>query len=86
MQTRVLRTLTALLVATPLAAVAASDEKPAYKEADANGDGQVTVSEAVKVGVPKAEARSADIDDDGKLTQDDWKFVDMDAPSTGESG
>ncbi|MDZ7748556.1 MAG: hypothetical protein U5K43_06690 [Halofilum sp. (in: g-proteobacteria)] len=64
--------------------VPASDERPDYKEADANGDGQVSVSEATDVGVPKSEAKREDIDNDGKLTQADWKFVDMNGSSGGE--
>lgn len=83
---RIARTLMMLVLATPLAAVAASSDKPDFKEADADGNGKVTVSEAAKAGVPKDEAKREDIDDDGKLTRADWKFVDMQSDDQTGSG
>ena len=74
----------ALLVALPLVATAAEDaERPGFKQADANGDGKISVQEARDAGVPKAEAKREDIDNDGKLTRADWKFVDMEPKSGG---
>lgn len=73
-----IRLLGAALVALPLAAAAAGEgERPAFDKADANGDGKVSVAEAKQAGVPKAEAKREDIDDDSQLTKADWKFVDM---------
>lgn len=74
----------AALAAVPAMAVGA-EERPSFADVDANGDGKISVSEAVDAGVPKQEAKREDIDNDGKLTKADWKFVDMDAESS-ESG
>lgn len=52
-------------------------EKPSYKEADQNGDGKVTLSEAKAVGVREKSAKMADIDDNKSLTKNDWQFVDL---------
>jgi len=65
----------AILFALPLVAFAA--QKPSFSKADANGNGKVSIQEAMKVGVPKDQAKQADIDNDGKLTKTDWKFVNM---------
>lgn len=74
--------LAAACVTVPLAVGAAeTPETPAFSEADANGDGVVTIEEAVDAGVPEDEARREDIDADGELSEADWKFVDM-APDT----
>lgn len=73
--------LAAVLVSFSLIASAADgEERPGFKKADSDGDGRITVQEAVDLGVPEAEARREDIDSDGKLTRADWKFVDMDGP------
>lgn len=78
--------LGAALVALPLVAAAAdSAEPPEFDSADANGDGVVSVEEAVEAGVPEAEAKREDIDGDGELTKADWKFVDM-SPETTQAG
>lgn len=79
------KTLTTLAVAAPLVAVAASGEKPEFSEVDADGDGQVSISEATEAGVPEEEAKREDINNDGNLSEDDWKFVDMN-PQQGDSG
>lgn len=77
----------ALMVALPLVATAAEgEERPAFEEADANGDGTITVEEATNAGVPEAEAKREDIDNDGELTKADWKFVDMEGMEDAESG
>ena len=74
------------LVAVPLAASAAdSGERPKFGEADANGDGAISIEEARKAGVPKEEAKREDIDNDGELTKADWRFVDMN-PGGGDGG
>lgn len=93
MRNNTVRFLSAVLAAATLtspgiaAAAAASDgkgdeQKPSFKEADANNDGQVSISEATSVGIPKSEAKSADIDRDGNLTEQDWTFVDTKADET----
>ncbi len=75
--------LAAALVSFPLIGSAAEgQERPGFKEADSNGDGRITVEEATGVGVPEAEAKREDIDNDGELTKADWKFVDMDGPDS----
>lgn len=77
---RIARTLTMLAVAAPLAALAASSEKPQFSEVDADDDGQVSISEATEVGVPKEEAKRQDLDGDGNLSEDDWEFIEMNPP------
>jgi len=77
--------IAAALVSVPMiAAAASSTDRPSFDKADANGDGAVSIEEAKAVGVPKAEAKREDIDNNGKLTKADWKFVDMDG-KTGSS-
>jgi hypothetical protein len=80
-----------VLIALPLAAGAAEgEERPAFSDADSNGDGTITIEEATSVGVPEKEAKREDIDNDGELTKADWKFVDMEGMKTegdgGDSG
>jgi hypothetical protein len=70
----------AVLVSLPLIASADGTERPGFKEADSNGDGRISVEEATELGVPQAEAKREDIDNDGQLTRADWKFVDMQGP------
>lgn len=73
-----INTLMTAFVAVPLMAAAAeSSETPAFEDADANGDGVVSIEEAVDAGVPEDEARREDIDGDDELSEADWKFVDM---------
>lgn len=67
----------AMLIASGTALAA---EKPSFNEADANGDEKVSIKEATNAGVPKEEAKSNDLDDNGKLAKSDWKFVDMETP------
>lgn len=74
--------LTAALFSFPL--IANAQERPGFKDADGNGDGRITVEEAIELGVPEAEAKREDIDNDGELTRADWKFVDMDGPESDE--
>ncbi len=77
--------LAAALMTLPLAAGAAeSNGPPDFAEADANGDGVVTIEEAVDAGVPESEAKREDIDADGELSEADWKFVDL-SPASGEA-
>lgn len=77
--------LTAFLLSAPLG-LALAAEKPEFSEVDADGDGEVSVSEATEVGVPEQEAKREDIDNDDALTKADWKFVDMNPDSGGGSG
>lgn len=87
MQTkRLANTLMAFAVAAPLTAVTASDDRPDFEKADADGNGKVTVSEATDQGVPKEEARREDIDNNGKLSRSDWKFIDMNPAGQEGSG
>lgn len=75
----------AALLSFPLMASAAEGEdRPGFDNADSDGDGRITVEEATEAGVPEAEAKREDIDNDGKLTKADWKFVDMDGPDSEE--
>lgn len=74
---RIHTTLVALALVTPFSAVAASDDKPTFSEADTDGDGVVTIEEAVEAGIPKKEAKRTDLEGDGELTESDWSFVEM---------
>lgn len=75
--------LAAALFSLPLIAGAAEgDDRPGFDKADSDGDGRITVEEATDAGVPEAEAKREDIDNDGELTKADWKFVDMDGPDS----
>ncbi len=75
--------LAAALFSFPLIAGAAEgDDRPGFDKADSDGDGRITVEEATDAGVPEAEAKREDIDNDGELTKADWKFVDMDGPDS----
>lgn len=82
---RLASTLTALALAAPLTAAAATGDKPSFDKVDANGDGNVAIEEATKAGVPEKEAKREDIDGDGKLSQTDWKFLDMNPDEQSES-
>ena len=79
MQSRIASVLAgAALIALPLTAMAAgSGDRPAFDQVDADGNGKISMEEASKAGVPQAEAKREDIDNDGKLTKADWKFVDL---------
>lgn len=80
-----IRLLGAALVALPLAAVAQSGgERPSFGEVDQDGDGRISVEEAKQAGVPESEFEREDIDDDGKLTEADWKFVQMSPEGGGD--
>lgn len=64
-----------------LPAVAAG--KPAFKEADSNGDGRVSIAEAKRAGIPANKAKANDLNGDGKLTPADWRFIDPDSDTAG---
>lgn len=81
---RIVQLLTVLTVAAPLTAAAASSEKPEFSEVDADGDGQVSISEATEAGVPEEEAKREDIDNNDQLSETDWDFIDMN-PQQGDS-
>ena len=66
-------------------ATSLAEVRPKFRFADQNGDGKVSINEARAAGVPVSEARACDIDDDGKLTRDDWRFIDMNTPSNPET-
>jgi len=83
---RYVLTLTATLLMFSGTALAGS-QKPSFSQADKNGDGHVSVQEAIQAGVPKASAKVNDLDNDGKLNKEDWKFISMNSMDTGsESG
>lgn len=65
--------------------IALADDKPAFSEADANDNGKVSIEEATEAGIPEDEAKLSDLDEDGRLTETDWKFVDMQPSDTGPS-
>ena len=65
--------LTAALLITSGSALAAF--KPTFFEADRNHDNKVTIKEAENAGIPKKMAEKADIDGDGALTRNDWKYI-----------
>ena len=88
---RWMRIAASLLVALPMVAAAGGEksgdqERPAFSEADANGDGNVTISEAVEAGAPKGEAKQEDLDNDGQLSKADWKFVEFTSDEKQQSG
>lgn len=81
------RMLGGALLALPLIAGAAGGgERPPFQDADADGDGFVSEEEAQQAGVPGSEFNREDIDDDGQLTEADWKFIDMDAEGGSTTG
>lgn len=61
----------------PVASLAG--DKPSFEKADADGDGQVSVSEAQQAGIPASKAKANDLNGDGKLTKADWRFIDLDS-------
>ncbi|MEX0607563.1 MAG: hypothetical protein WD382_06000 [Halofilum sp. (in: g-proteobacteria)] len=67
--------LMALALSAPLAAAVASDEKPEFSEVDEDGDGAITVEEAVDAGAPEEQANNQDLNDDGELDESDWRFI-----------
>ncbi|MCK5769079.1 hypothetical protein [Algiphilus sp.] len=75
----VLTTTSLLAAGTALAA-----DKPAFADADANDDGRVSIEEATRAGVSEREAKVSDLDEDGMLTEGDWKFVDVDGSEEAE--
>lgn len=80
-----IRALGTALVALPLVAVTANaEERPSFDEVDQDGDGMISVEEAKQAGVPESEVKREDIDDDGKLSKADWKFVSMDPEREGD--
>lgn len=69
-----------------LAGVAQAEEKPAFSEVDENGDGKVSVEQAVEAGIPEAEAKKEDIDDDGTLTKKDWEYAELNPEPSNKKG
>lgn len=75
----------AALAALLLSGTAHAEGKPSFDEADADGNGKVSIQEAKKAGIPEAEAKKEDVDSDGNLTERDWAYVKKDPkPSQGE--
>jgi len=64
-----------------------AEGKPTFKSVDSDGDGKVSVEEAVKAGIPKSEAKKEDVNNDGTLTAKDWQYVEKDPkPAPGQGG
>ncbi len=81
------RILAAALLGLPMALAASEPpQPPGFEQADADGDGMVSIEEAVAAGVAEAEARREDINGDGELSVADWKFVDLEPERGGDSG
>jgi len=64
----------------------AATGKPSFSQADTNGDGKVSIKEAMKAGVSKANAQANDLNNDNKLSKNDWKFVTMKPSDKKKSG
>jgi len=56
-------------------ALAADQDKPSFEEVDANGDGKISYDEAKEAGFDKYQIIAQDVNQDGTLTEEDWKFV-----------
>lgn len=54
---------------------AAQNKKPSFSEVDANGDGKVSLEEAKKHGFSKYQFVAQDVNQDGMLTEADWKYL-----------
>jgi Ca2+-binding EF-hand superfamily protein len=52
----------------------AADKLPGFKEADSNGDGQLTFKEVKELGIKKKTFKEEDLDNDGKLSKYDYKY------------
>ncbi|MBK1725890.1 EF-hand domain-containing protein [Halorhodospira neutriphila] len=61
-----------------------AEEKPAFNKVDSDGDGSVSVEEAVDAGIPESVAKREDIDNNGKLSRKDWEYVTLERRSTPE--
>jgi|GEM_PF-4392734 len=64
----------------------AATSKPSFSQADTNGDGKVSIKEAMKAGVSKANAQANDLNNDNMLTKNDWKFVTVKPSDKTKSG
>lgn len=53
----------------------AQDQKPSFSEADANGDGTVSMKEARDLGFDRYQFVAQDVNQDGKLTKEDWHYL-----------
>ena len=53
----------------------AQDKKPSFEDADANGDGKVSLEEAKKHGFSIYQFVSQDVNQDGMLTEQDWAYL-----------
>jgi hypothetical protein len=69
--------MTAVLALGALAAgpAQAQDKKPSFEEADANGDGKVSLEEAKKHGFSIYQFVAQDVNQDGMLTKEDWTYL-----------
>jgi len=74
------------VAAISLTGLAHAQEKPDFSEIDQDGNGKVAVEQAVKAGIPEAEAKKEDLDNDGQLTEKDWEYVEKDPKPSGGKG
>ena len=72
---RTLIAMVAIMAAGPLMAA----YKPAFEDADVDGDGRVSIAEAKRAGIPESKAKGNDLNGDGKLTKADWRFIDLES-------
>ena len=76
-------TTVAALAVLLLSGAAHAEGKPSFDDADADGDGKVSIKEAKEAGIPEGEAKKEDVDKDGALTERDWAYVETD-PRSGQ--
>jgi len=53
----------------------AAEEKPSFETADANGDGKISLEEAKAQGYDKYQFIAQDVNQDGMLTKQDWRYI-----------
>jgi len=75
--TRTIAFITAVLALGAFAGTPAQaqDKKPSFEESDANGDGKVSLEEAKKHGFSIYQFVAQDVNQDGMLTKEDWKYL-----------
>ncbi len=56
-------------------ALSVETDKPAFEEADKNGDGGIGMKEAKALGYSKYQFFAQDVDQDGMLTKEDWRYL-----------
>jgi hypothetical protein len=69
------RSISFAVAALAAPAWSAMQEKPSFGEADADGDGKVSFKEAKEHGFSIYQFAAQDVDQDGMLTQEDWRYL-----------